>query len=59
MIGGYNLTSEVEKEEKPKVNEVTFKCKFCERSRPLDEMVVITRFFPQIMACRDCEKKLR
>ena len=52
------MTSEVEKEES-KAKEVTFKCKFCEKSKPLDEMVVLTRFFPLIVACKDCERKMR
>jgi len=53
------LTSEIEKEEEPKAKEITFKCKFCERSIPLDEMVIITKFFPPVVACRDCEKKMQ
>ena len=53
------MTTELEKGEEPKAKEVTFKCKFCERSKPLDEMVVLSRFFPPIVACRDCEKKMR
>ncbi len=56
---GYDMTTDVEKEEGSKVKEVTFKCKFCEKSKPLDEMVVPTRFFPPVVACRDCEKKMR
>ena len=39
--------------------EITFKCQFCGESKPLDEMVVLTRFFPPIVACRDCERKMR
>ena len=53
------MSGEIEKEEEHKIREITFKCKFCERSKPLDEMVVLTRFFPPIEACRDCEKKMR
>ena len=53
------MTTEIEKEEEPKAKEATFKCKFCEMSKSLDEMVVITRFFPPVVACRDCEKKMR
>ena len=56
---GYDMTTSVEKEEESKVKEVIFKCKFCEKSKPLDEMVVLTRFFPPVVACRDCEKKMR
>ena len=47
------------KGEKSKVKGVTFKCRVCEGSKPLEELVVLTRFFPLIVACRDCEKKIR
>lgn len=53
------MTAEGEKGEEAKTKEVTFKCKFCGKSKPLDEMVVLTRYFPPIVACRDCEKKMR
>ena len=56
------MASEVENGEGAKAKkskEITFKCKFCERLSPLDEMVVLTRFFPPIVACQDCEKKMR
>ena len=55
------MTAETEKreEEEPKAKEVTFKCRFCEKSKPIDEMVVLTRFFPLIVLCRDCEKEMR
>lgn len=44
--------------ESKETGEITFKCRFCGRSKPIDEMVVLTRFFPPIVACRDCEKKI-
>ena len=53
------MTTEIEKGEGSKAKEITFKCKLCEKSKPLDEMVVLTRFFPPLVACRDCEKKMR
>ncbi|MFC2016130.1 hypothetical protein ACFLUF_00255 [Chloroflexota bacterium] len=53
------MASEIEKEEDPDGKRVTFKCKFCEKSKLLEEMVVITRFSPPIVTCRDCEKKMR
>ncbi len=53
------MIAEIEKGEGSGVKEITFKCKFCERSKPLSDMVVVTRFFPPIVACRDCEKKMR
>ncbi len=52
------MTTEIEKGEGSKAKEITFKCKFCERSKPLDEMVVLTRFSPPVVACRDCGKKM-
>ena len=42
-----------------KAKETTFTCKFCEKSKPLSEMTVITRFFPAVVACRECAKRLR
>ena len=53
------MTTELEEGQEPKIKEITFKCKFCETSKPLDEMVVLTRFFPPIVVCRDCEEKMR
>ena len=53
------MTTGKKKGEESKAKEVTFKCRVCEGSKPIDEMVVITRFFPLIVACRDCEKKMR
>ena len=40
-----------------KVREITFKCKFCGRTKPIREMVVPTRFYPPVTACRDCDKE--
>ena len=53
------IVREGEESEAKETKEITFKCRFCERSKPLDEMMVLTRFFPPIVACRDCEKKVR
>ncbi|MFC2024896.1 hypothetical protein ACFLTG_00570 [Chloroflexota bacterium] len=53
------MVTKKEKGAKSKVKEVTFKCRVCEGSKPLEELVVLTRFFPPIVACRDCEKKMR
>lgn len=47
------------REEGAKVEQITFQCRVCEKPQTLDKMVVITRFFPPIAACRDCEKKMR
>ncbi|MBI4188330.1 MAG: hypothetical protein HY529_03885, partial [Chloroflexi bacterium] len=34
-------------------DKIVFKCRFCEKSKPLDEMVVITKYFPPVVLCRD------
>jgi hypothetical protein len=36
-----------------------FKCRFCGETKPFDEMRIMTRFFPQVIACRVCEKKMQ
>lgn len=38
---------------------VTFRCKFCKKALPLDEMSIITKYFPPIVACKACEKALQ
>lgn len=55
------MTTEIEKkvEESKDGEPLTFKCKICEKSKPLDEMVVVTKFFPPVVFCRECEKKTR
>lgn len=40
-----------------KSREIAFTCKYCEKSKPLCDMVVITRFSPPLIACKECEKK--
>jgi transcription elongation factor Elf1 len=52
------MTTRPKRKDKSKEKEITFKCRFCEESKLLDEMVVLTRYFPPVIACRDCEKKL-
>ena len=39
-----------------KVKEIVFTCKYCEKAKPLSEMVVVTRFSPPLVACKDCDK---
>ena len=50
------MTAEKKKKVALKTKEITFNCKFCEQSKPLTEMVVLTRFFPPVVVCKDCEK---
>jgi hypothetical protein len=42
----------------PRPKELTFRCKFCEKDRPLAEMRMLTRFFPPLPACSECERKI-
>jgi predicted SprT family Zn-dependent metalloprotease len=37
---------------------VTFKCRLCEKQRPISEMKIIKRFRPVIFVCQECEKTL-
>jgi len=56
------MTTEVLNREQPEpkeTKEITFRCKFCGKDKSLDEMRTLTRFFPPIVACRDCEKKMQ
>ncbi|MFH1382935.1 MAG: hypothetical protein ABIH70_08615 [Chloroflexota bacterium] len=45
--------------EKTKIKAGSFRCKFCGKTRPIEEMVVLRRFFPPLVVCRDCEKKMQ
>jgi len=44
--------------EKRNLDEITFRCKFCGEEKPLDEMRTLTRFFPPLLACRECERRI-
>lgn len=35
-----------------------FTCRFCRRLRPLGEMRMLTRFFPPLPACCECERRI-
>lgn len=35
---------------------IFFTCKFCGESKPLDNLVVIRRFYPQQTACAECAR---
>ena len=41
---------------KGKDKDIIFTCKYCEKDKPLSEMVVVTRFSPPLVTCKDCEK---
>ena len=38
---------------------VTFKCRLCEKQKPISKMKIIKRFRPVIFVCQDCEKTLQ
>ena len=42
------------RQDSPRV--ITFTCKFCGKTKSLDDMRVVTRFFPPLPACKDCWK---
>lgn len=44
---------------KEQMAEVTFKCRLCEKEKPISEMKLISRFRPVVVVCRDCEKEIR
>jgi len=55
------MTAEESKNKKnnePKQKDITFLCPNCQKYKLLEDMRVITRFFPLIMVCRDCEKEI-
>ena len=37
---------------------VVFRCQRCEKEKPLEEMRTVTRFFPLMVVCRECEKEM-
>ena len=45
------------KEGEPK--EITFRCQSCNQYKPLEEMRVMTRFFPMLIVCQGCGKEMR
>ena len=58
-LKGSDMPAKKEKATATKTRETTFTCKFCEKTRPLSEMTVVTRFFPAAIACRECARKRR
>ena len=43
---------------KKEIHKVIFHCKFCGNPKKLDELRTLTRFFPPITVCRECERKM-
>ncbi len=52
-------SSESKKPETQESKETTFRCRVCDQPKPVDEMMMVTRFFPPLIVCRKCEKKMR
>jgi hypothetical protein len=50
---------EIDKKKRQKPREITFRCQSCDKFKPLEEMRVITRFFPILVVCQDCAKEMR
>lgn len=53
------MPAKKEKSAAVKLKETRFTCKFCEKTKPVSEMTVVTRFFPAAVACKDCARRLR
>jgi hypothetical protein len=52
-------SKETDKAKSQVPDEINFKCPSCNHYKPLEEMRIITRFFPLITVCPECEKKMR
>jgi transcription elongation factor Elf1 len=52
------MPAKTTKADEKKRKAITFKCPTCQQIKTLDEMVVVTRFFPELVVCRNCEKTL-
>jgi len=53
------MTTEILKWEQSEAREtkgITFRCKFCRKTKPLDEMRALARFFPPIVATGNNDK---
>ena len=50
---------EADSAKKQKPVKITFRCRRCEKLRPLEDMRSVTRFIPMLVVCRDCEKEIR
>jgi hypothetical protein len=51
-------TLKIEQLKTRKTKEITFECKFCGGTWQLEKMINLTWFFPPVIACRDCTKKM-
>ncbi len=46
-------------DKKREPGEITFRCPSCDKYKLVEEMRVITRFFPILVVCQQCEKEMR
>ena len=42
--------------EKPREKEIVFVCKFCGKTKPLSDMVIMRNLYPQVASCKECSK---
>jgi hypothetical protein len=49
-------TTHAAKEAEVKVKKLTFKCKFCESEKPIEDMVMLRRYYPPKAACKECAR---
>jgi hypothetical protein len=38
------------------IKPIFFTCKFCGETKPLEELTIIRRFYPQLTACAECAR---
>ena len=50
---------EANKAKKQVPKKIIFRCQSCGKDRHLEDMRVITRFFPMLVVCQECEKEMR
>lgn len=43
---------------RPGGRDILFKCRLCEKEKPLKDMRTVTRFTPTLIVCKDCAKTL-
>jgi hypothetical protein len=50
-------STEADRKKEPR--EITFRCPSCSKYKPIEGMRIITRFFPTLVVCRQCDKEMR
>jgi hypothetical protein len=49
---------EADKTKRKEPGAVIFRCQRCGKGKPIEEMRVVTRFFPLMVVCRECEREI-